>query len=46
MLGSIVSGLASPIQDGMKQPEMHKKNGKNFLDLKKNLGGKKILERK
>ena len=38
MLGNIVSRLASPTQDGMKYPEMHKKVKvrKHFLEVKKN----------
>ena len=42
MLGSIVSRLASPTQDGMKYPEMDKKKVKV---RKKNLELKKMGEK-
>ena len=44
MLGGIVSRVASPTQDGMKRPEMHKKVKvrTNSFGVKKKLGEKKI----
>ncbi len=43
LLGSIVSCLASPTQDGMKHPEMHKKgeSKNNFFGGEKKFGVKK-----
>ena len=47
MLGSIVSRLASPTQDGMKHPEMHKKaKVRKKMEVKKKLGEKNLKKKK
>ncbi len=46
MLGSIVSRLASPTQDGMKHPEIHKKvEVRNLLEMPRNHVGEGVLPR-